>query len=130
MYVEENGRKFLRHYLLDFGSALGAADHPADMIMAANTDSTSEGIGREIVTLGIHESANEKVADLISSEVGSFTSHDFDPGNWKPTFPSVMFSNLTDLDAFWAVRVILSFHEDDLRQIVRTAEYSDPSRPK
>ena len=36
-----------------------------------------------------------------------------------------MFSNLTDLDAFWAVRVILSFHEDDLRQIVRTAEYSD-----
>src|SRR5438045_7962653 len=30
MYVEEGGRKFLRHYLLDFGSSLGADDRPTD----------------------------------------------------------------------------------------------------
>ena len=44
---------------------------------------------------------------------------------WKPIFPSVMFSNLTDEDAFWATRVILEFSEADLKSIIETAEYSD-----
>src|SRR5262249_16172857 len=29
-YVEENGRKFLRHYLLDFGSSLDAGNSPTE----------------------------------------------------------------------------------------------------
>jgi len=37
-----------------------------------------------------------------------------------------MFDNLTDQDAFWAARVILSFTKEDLQDIVKTAEYSDP----
>jgi hypothetical protein len=37
-----------------------------------------------------------------------------------------MFDNLTDADAFWATRVILSFTEEDLRNIIETGEYSDP----
>jgi hypothetical protein len=39
MYVEENGRKFLRHYLLDFGSSLGADTDPQSITTAASTDS-------------------------------------------------------------------------------------------
>jgi hypothetical protein len=38
----------------------------------------------------------------------------------------MMFDNLTDIDAFWAARVILSFTKEDLRNIIKTAEYSDP----
>ena len=37
-----------------------------------------------------------------------------------------MFDNLTNLDAFWATRVILSFSDDDLRNIIETGEYADP----
>jgi len=37
-----------------------------------------------------------------------------------------MFDNLTDIDAFWAARLILSFTKEDLRNIIQTAEYSDP----
>src|SRR5262249_32314790 len=73
----------------------------------------------------LHRSPMEKQAEIISPEIGNFTS-DFDPGDWKPSYPSVMFSNMTDLDAYWAMRVILSFSEADLRAIIETARYSDP----
>jgi hypothetical protein len=75
----------------------------------------------------LHETPYEKRALIISPEAGNFTAAEFDPGDWKPTYPSVMFANLTDLDAFWATRVILSFTEDDLRSIVETAEYDGPT---
>jgi len=128
MYVEENGRKFLRHYLIDFGSSLGAdtADTMTEYYHGQEYGFDLKSIGKEIFSLGLYESANEKQARIISPEIGHFTSDNFDPGNWKPTYPSVMFDNLTDVDAFWATRVILSFTKEDLRNIIETAQYSDP----
>jgi hypothetical protein len=126
MYVEEKGRKFLRHYLLDFGSSLGADTDPTEYYHGLEYGFDVHSITKEIFSLGLYESPNEKRARIISPEIGNFTNDDFDPGNWKPTFPSIMFDNLTDVDAFWATRVILSFTEGDLRNIIQTAEYSDP----
>jgi hypothetical protein len=126
-YVEENGRKFLRHYLLDFGSSLGADDNPTEYYHGHEYGLDASSVAKEIFTLGIFESANEKRALIISPEVGNFTAVGFNPGAWKPTFPSVMLENMTDLDAFWATRVMLSFSESDLRNIVETAEYSQPT---
>ena len=121
MYVEEGGRKFLRHYLLDFGASLGADDRPTDFYHSREYGLDVRSVTKEIFSLGLYESPNEKTARIISSEIGSFTSDDFDPGSWKQTYPSVMFSNLTDLDAFWATRVVLSFTEDDLKSISKPA---------
>jgi hypothetical protein len=127
VYVEENGRKFLRHYLLDFGSSLGAAYDPTEAYHGTEYGFDLVSITKEIFSLGVHESENEKRALIISPEAGSFTAAEFDPGNWKPTFPTVMFSNMTTRDAFWATRVILAFTEEDLRSIIKTAEYSLPT---
>jgi len=127
LYVEEDGRKFLRHYLIDFGASLGAAVDPTEYFHGHEYGFDLTSITKEIFSLGIHRSGNEKRALIISPEVGSLTAAEFHPGKWKPSFPSVMFSNLTDLDAFWAARVILSFREEDLRGIVETAEYSLPT---
>ena len=55
-----------------------------------------------------------------------FTSADFDPKSWKTTYPILAFENMTDEDAFWAVRIIMSFSEAELRKIVETGEYTDP----
>src|SRR5262245_18459594 len=125
MYVEEGGRKFLRHFLLDFGSSLGADDTPTVYYHGREYGFDLHNIAKEIFSLGLYESPNEKRARIITPEIGNFDS-DFEPGSWKQTFPSVMFDNLTDLDAFWATRVILSFSDDDLRSIIETGEYADP----
>jgi hypothetical protein len=124
VYVEEKGRKFLRHYLLDFGSSLGANDEPTEYYHGHEYGFDVGSIAKEIFSLGLYESANEKRALIISPEAGNFTAAEFDPGSWKPNFPSVMFDNMDDYDAFWATRVILSFTEEDLSAIVETAEFT------
>jgi hypothetical protein len=35
------------------------------------------------------------------------------------------FDNMTDQDAYWAMRIVLSFTEPELRGVVETASYSD-----
>jgi hypothetical protein len=127
VYVEESGRKFLRHYLLDFGSSLGSGFDPAEYYHGHEYALDVGSVAKEIFSLGLFESANEKRALIISPEVGSFTAAEFHPGDWKPNFPSVMLANMDDYDAFWATRVILSFSEEELKSIVETAEYTGPT---
>jgi hypothetical protein len=125
-YVEENGRKFLRHYLLDFDSSLGADTEPTENYHGREYGLDLSIIAKELFTLGAYTSADEKDIPLISPEAGMFTARDFDPGAWKQTFPSVMFDNMTDQDAFWATRIILSFTEPEIRSMVETGQYLDP----
>jgi hypothetical protein len=126
MYVEEGGRKFLRHYLLDFGSSLGADTTPTEYYHGREYGLDSKSITKEVLTLGKYQAADEKHGVMISPEVGMFTAKDFDPEHWKQTYPAIMFDNMTDQDAFWATRIILSFTEPELRSIVQTGEYTDP----
>jgi hypothetical protein len=126
-YVEENGRKFLRHYILDFNSALGADTDPTEYYHGHEYGFDLHSLAKEIVTLGIYTPPDEKQPPLISPEVGLFSSRDFKPAGWKQTFPSVMFDNLTDQDAFWATRIVLSFSEQEIRAIVASGHYIDPA---
>jgi hypothetical protein len=126
MYVEEGGRKFLRHYLIDFGSSLGGGKTPTEYFHGREYALDKGNALKELFTLGFYVAPDEKQASPIYPEVGLFSAEDFDPGNWKPNFHAVAFSNMTGDDAFWATRIILSLTENDLREIVRTAEYSNP----
>ena len=55
-----------------------------------------------------------------------FTAEDFDPEGWSPSFPMMAFDNMTQEDAYWATRIILSFSEPELRSIVETAQFPHP----
>jgi hypothetical protein len=125
MYVEEGGRKFLRHYLIDFGSSLGGGKSPLEYFHGREYAFDKVNTLKELFTFGIYVTPDEKKVPMISPEVGIFSAQDFDPANWKPNFHLVAFDNMTVPDAFWATRIILSFSENDLREIVRTAEYSN-----
>jgi hypothetical protein len=126
MYVEEGGRKFLRHYLLDFNSALGADTDPTEYYHGHEYGFDLHTIVKEMFTLGAYTAPDEKHRPLVSPEVGLFRADDFDPGGWKQTFPTVMFENLTPQDAFWATRIVLSFTEPEIRAMVETGQYLDP----
>src|SRR4029077_3934736 len=54
MYVEEHGRKFLRHYLIDFGSTMGAGQHPEEYFHGREYVFDSVSILKELFTLGLH----------------------------------------------------------------------------
>jgi hypothetical protein len=81
---------------------------------------------KEVFTLGFYVAPDEKSAPLVFPEVGIFSAEDFDPEDWKASFRVMPFDNMTREDAFWATRIILSFTDDELLGIVKTAEYSNP----
>ena len=126
MYVEEGGRKFLRHHLIDFGSALGGGKSPLEYFHGREYAFDTGSIMKELFTLGLHVTPDEKSTPLISPDVGIFSARDFDPAEWKPSVRVMPFDNMTEQDAAWATRIILSLTEEELRAIVKTAEYTNP----
>jgi hypothetical protein len=81
---------------------------------------------KELFTLGVYKSPDEKKAPLISPEAGIFSAADFDPASWKSSFTVIPFNNMTDDDALWATRIMLSLSESELLSIVKTGEYTNP----
>ena len=57
----------------------------------------------------------------MSKQVGMFTSRDFNAKNWTTTYPVMAFQNMTDEDAFWAMRTILSLAKLNFARLSRPA---------
>src|SRR5262245_21618048 len=125
MYVEEDGRKFLRHFLIDFGSSLGGGKSPTEYFHGHEYALDAPNIWKELFTLGLYVSPDEKSANIVFPEVGLFSAEDFHPGEWVPSFHVMPFENMTRDDAYWGTRIVLSFSEEEIRRIVETAEYSN-----
>jgi hypothetical protein len=124
--VEEGGQRFIKHYLLDFGSALGS-----DALYAKNPRLGHEylieprsGL-RNLATLGLYVPAYARVDFPGVPSVGNFSADAFDPERWKPNYPNAAFESRLPGDEHWGARKVMAFTNDDIRHIVETAEYSD-----
>lgn len=127
VYVEEDGRKFLRHYLLDFGSTLGSASYfPKTARMGYSYVWDTREMGKPFLTLGIYQpNWREHPAGVKFPSVGRFESEMFSPPLWKPVLPLVAFDYMDNADAFWAARLVMSFTEEQIRAAVRQGQLSD-----
>jgi hypothetical protein len=126
--VQEGGIRFIRHYLIDFGSALGSdGDRPKDArfgheyMLLPPTQAI-----KQIFKLGLVPSPWEKVRFPKLPAVGNFESQSFDPDCWKPDYPNPAFLNRLPDDDFWAAKQVMAFTDDDIRAIVETARFTDP----
>lgn len=124
MLVGEDGRRFIKHYMFDFGSILGSTP-----------DETASG----------HEYLFERrptVAGLLSfgfwvqpwllvdypeelPAVGRIEGDSFDPKRWKPAYPNVAFDNMRPEDGFWAARIVAAFSDEVIAGVVAKARYTD-----
>jgi hypothetical protein len=125
--VEEDGIPFVRHYLIDFGAALGS-----DSIAAKSPRSGNEYLFQakpsivQALTLGLYvpEWAKAHFPDLPAA--GHFESTVFQPEQWKPNYPNPAFQNRLPDDTFWAAKQVMAFRDQEIRALVETGEYSDP----
>ncbi len=121
------GRKLLRHYLIDFGSTLGSGSTRAQGVRAGN-----EYIWEArptlitMVTLGFYVRPWLKVHYPNLPAVGRFESNYFTPERWKPEYPNPAFKNARPEDLFWGARGVMSFSDETILEVVRTAEFTDP----
>jgi hypothetical protein len=127
MYVEENGRRFVRHYLIDFASTLGVgALGPFPMGCFEYSFDFGASVGRAI-TLGVREDNWRKVERPEGlDEVGYFESEYFNPKAFKPLEPNSAFANLTDRDGYWAAKIISAFTDEHLETVVDEGRYRNP----
>lgn len=128
MYVEEDGRYFVRHYVIDFGSDLGSgANGPKSR--HAGWEHYWEGVGsffKGITTLGLTVRPWLGIDYPDYRAIGRFEAERFEPTEWKPFSAIPALTMMDAADAFWAARIVSRLDEDDIRAIVATGRISDP----
>ncbi|RMI01343.1 MAG: hypothetical protein D6681_10875, partial [Calditrichaeota bacterium] len=128
MYVEENGRHFVRHYLIDFGSTLGSAAYGPNELWRGHEHMIDPNrMLANLFSLGLLVRPWEKQTPKIHPSVGYFEAELFHPHKYKAQMPNPAFENMTNLDAFWATKIIMSLTEEQIAAAVKAGQYSDPA---
>ena len=125
--VTEDGRQYVKHHLIDFGSILGSrGDVPKEPWVGHQyTIAHKETVARA-VTLGFSVPRWERSDYPKLRGVGLFDAWSFDPLQWKPEVHNPAFLMMDGVDAFWAAKQVAAFTDEEIRAIVKTGEYSDP----
>jgi hypothetical protein len=125
--IESDGQRFIRHYLIDFGSSLGSdAGFPKLASRGHVYDIEPEDMLRQVAGLGIYTPSWQRAHTPDLRGVGRFEAASFEPQSWKPDYPNPAFLRLTEADAFWAARQVAAFSDAEIHALVETGELSDP----
>lgn len=127
VYVEEDGRRFVRHYLIDFASTLGAS--AVDPFRAGCWEYSFDPvmIGVRALTVGLYEDPFRRIERPAGlDEVGYFQAEGFHPMAFKALEPNSAFANMTARDGYWAAKIISAFTDVQLTAIVAEGRYRNP----
>ncbi len=126
-YVTENGKSYIRHYLIDFGSTLGSAAHGPMRPQAGHENNIDPHAALlSMATLGLFVKPWEKMGEIRYPSIGRYESELFDPGGFKNNVPNPAFENCTNRDGFWGAKIVTSFTDEQLETAVKQGQYSDP----
>jgi hypothetical protein len=127
-YVEEDGRHFVRHYMIDFGAGLGSA--------TMDVKGPHEGgqylveVGRTLgsaLSLGIYQRRYESRRRAWAAEVaahptvGWFPAEGFDVESFRTNRKVPAHLRMTARDAYWGAKVVTSFSDAQLAAVVGVA---------
>ena len=128
--VRDGGRRFVRHYMYDFGATLGSATRfpePAANNHEYFLDDGSPAI-KSLASLGLAVPKYLRNRPSgVPPAIGAIDSTSFEPELWRPNYPNPAFNNMRPDDAFWAARLVSRFTNDAIRAIVSAARYDDPN---
>jgi hypothetical protein len=126
LYVEEEGRRFLRHYLVDFDGCLGgywAARHEPRIGYAYDLD-----LG-ELVTgvprLGLRDRIWENLGEPEHELVGLYEAELYDPAAWRPNYLNAQVSAARPADEFWAGLVLSQLSDEHIEAAVELARLGE-----
>lgn len=124
--IEEEEGWYIKHYLLDFGSTFGSHTyiHKFKEAGHVNVIDIPESL-KAWLSLGLYKRPYYHEIESFSPAIGYFTNKDFKPNKWKPMIPNFAFDNMTNRDAFWAAKIIMSFSDEQIAALVSTGEYSN-----
>ncbi|MBX3305386.1 MAG: hypothetical protein KF751_04960 [Nitrospira sp.] len=119
--------QYLKHYLIDFSSTLGADNADPQLTRFGNEYFLDFGtIGRSLIEGGFYVKPWEVPIKMGYPAVGYFESEYFDPERWRPTYPNPAFLQATARDGYWGAKIVVSFTDEDIDTIVHTGGVTDP----
>jgi hypothetical protein len=129
MLESRDGRRYIRHYMFDFGSIMGSGSVFAQVPRAGNEYILEWAPAlKTLATLGLFVRPWIRVDyPQVSPSVGRFEADFFDPVQWRPEYPNPAFDLMRPDDAFWGARLVAQFSDEAVRAIVAKAGYSDPA---
>ena len=125
--ISGGGRRFIRHYLIDFGSTLGSGSVVAQKPRAGWEYLWEPWpVFRRIVTVGVWDSKWIYAHYPEFPSIGRFESKAFAPETWRPEYPNPAFDNALPDDSYWAAKIVMAFSDEDIRAVVRTGGLTNP----
>jgi hypothetical protein len=133
--VDEGGRRYVRHNILDWGDALGdiwtwtwRRFNPRVGTGRSGYVDLDLAVG-DFVTLGLLQRPwyHPAPPPPQPETFGYFDSQSFVPGEWRGTYGNPAFKEMTSGDALWAVRIIARFRDEHIAAIVARAHIDDPA---
>jgi hypothetical protein len=124
-YVSEEGRGFLRHYFIDYGSSMGSGDFvngPCRVGFEHIFDGAATALA--LVTLGAWSRPWEDRCEIPYPEVGRFEGELFRPPGWKPNYPNLAFDEMDASDAYWGAKIVTAFTDEHVRVLAAAGRYS------
>ena len=126
-YVEEDGRRYIRHYLQDFGSTLGSGSTSAqqprggyEYLIEKRQDRQGPG---DVRPLAARLDEGEVFGPAVARQHREPTSSSRRAG--RPSIRTRHSMPMDAEDAFWAARIAARFSDEMIRAIVAAAKLSD-----
>jgi hypothetical protein len=127
--ITENGRSYVRHHLLDFGSALGSAGvGPADYWGGDEYLLESRDTLKRMLSFGFAIPKWHTARFHEAPSIGRFPADNasFNPDLWKPRVPNQAFLHARADDKFWAAQKLMSLTTNQLRAAIKAGDFRDP----
>jgi hypothetical protein len=128
--VTDNGRSYIRHHLIDFGSALGSGGiGPADYYAGREYLVEPKSAGKQMVSFGFRPASWRTERFFEARSIGRLSEQQelFNPDQWKPRVPNQAFLHARGDDKFWAARKLTAMTTDLITAAVRSGDFGDPA---
>jgi hypothetical protein len=123
-YVTVDGRSYLRHYFIDFGSTMGSGDFKNGPCRVGHEYIyDAPAIFKSLATFGAWERPWEAECEIPYPEVGHFDGI-LDPPRWKPNYPNLAFEEADASDAYWGAKIVARFTDEHVRVLAEAGKYS------
>jgi hypothetical protein len=125
-YIDEGGRRYIRHYMQDFGSNLGSGSTSAQQPRGGYEYLVEPGkVAKGLALFGFYQRNWMSIRWPKYPSVGNIEADVFDPATWKTEYPNPAFNQMDAADAFWAASIVSRFTDRMIRAVVEQARLSD-----
>ena len=119
---------YLRHNLIDFGSALGSsAVRPHDVRHGNEYQFDAGAILLRLITLGAYERPWQDLEEgAYPPSIGYYSNENYDPADWRSNMLNPALINRTARDGYWGAKLVMSFTDEQLDAAVAAGQYTSP----